>query len=116
MLPLKVLQSDRASISKRKIKDVITKFKNLVYIAVLEPELTESSDCSNYQRLVHSLNKKLTDCSNKRKIQMLALTPEDWAIQKTVEFFHVSEHAVKQARKLTKEKGILTTPVELYER
>ena len=47
---------------------------------------------------------------------MLALAPEDWAIQKTVEFFHVSEHAVKQARKLTKEKGILTTPVELYER
>ena len=44
MLPLKVLQSDRTSISKRKIKDVIAKFKNLVYIALLEPELTESSD------------------------------------------------------------------------
>ena len=41
---------------------------------------------------------------------MLTLAPEDWAIQKTVDFFQGS------VRKLTKEKGILTTPVELYGR
>ena len=44
---------------------------------------------------------------------MLTLAPEDWTIQKTVEFFKVCEHAVKQARKL-KEKGILTTPSNYY--
>ena len=39
--PLKVLRSDRRlSIGKRKIKDVITKFKNVVSIALLEPQLT----------------------------------------------------------------------------
>ena len=41
---------------------------------------------------------------------MLTLAPEDWTIQKTVEFFNVSEHAVKQSRKFKKEKGILATP------
>ena len=45
---------------------------------------------------------------------MLTLAPEDWTIQKTVQFFNVSEHALKQARKLKKEKGILATPSNYY--
>ena len=45
---------------------------------------------------------------------MLTLAPKDWTIQKTMEFFNVSEHAVKQARKLKKEKGILATPSNYY--
>ena len=45
---------------------------------------------------------------------MLTLAPEDWTIQKTVEFFNVSEHVGKQARKLKKEKGILATPSNYY--
>ena len=103
---LKVLCSNRTlSIGKRKIKDVITKFKNVVSIVLLELQLTENSDCSNCQRLVDSIKEKLTDCSNETKIQMLTLAPEDWTIQKAREFFDVSEHAVKQARKLKKEKG-----------
>ena len=49
--PLKVLRSDKAlSIGKRKIKDVTTKFKNVVSMALSEPQLTENSDCSNCQR------------------------------------------------------------------
>ena len=54
--PLKVLQSDRTlTIGKRKIKDVTTKFKNLVSIALSEPQLTKNSDCNNCQRLVDSI-------------------------------------------------------------
>ena len=75
---------------------------------------TENSDCSNCQELVDSLKEILTDSSNERKIQMLTLAPEDWAIQKTVDFFNVSEHAAKQARKLKKEKKILETPSNYY--
>ena len=49
--PLKVLRSDRTlSIGKMKIKDVKTKFKNVVSMALSEPQLTENSDCSNCQR------------------------------------------------------------------
>ena len=61
-----------------------------------------------------SIKEKLTDCSNDRKIQMLILAPEDWTIQKTVQFYNVSEHAVKQARKLKKQKWILATPSNYY--
>ena len=76
--PLKVLQSDRTlSIGKRKIKDVITKFKNVVSKVLSELQLTENSDCSDCQRLVDSIEEKLTDCSNEKKIQVLALAPED---------------------------------------
>ena len=115
MLPLKVLRSDRTlTIGKRKIKDVTTKFKNFVSIALSELQLTENSDCSNCQRLVDSIKEKLTGCSRERKIQMFTLAPEDWTIQKVVEFFKVCEHAVKQARKLKKEKGILITPSNYY--
>ena len=79
-----------------------------------EPQLTEKSDCTNCQRLVDSIKEKLTDCSNYRKMKMLTLAPKDWTIQKTMEFFNVSEHTVKQARKLKKEKGILATPSNYY--
>ena len=72
--PLKVLRSDRVlSIGKRKMKDVTTKFKNVVSIVLSEPQLTENNDCSNCQRLVDSIKEKITDRSNKRKIQMLTL-------------------------------------------
>ena len=79
-----------------------------------EPQLTEKNDCTNCQRLVDSIKEKLTDCSNYRKMKMLTLASKDWTIQKTMEFFNVSEHAVKQARKLKKEKGILATPSNYY--
>ena len=41
--PLKVLWSDRTSIGKRKIKDIRTKFKNIVSVMLSEPQLTEQS-------------------------------------------------------------------------
>ena len=44
----------------------------------------------------------------------MLLAPEDWTIQKTVEFFNVSKHAVKRPRKLKKEKGILAIPSNYY--
>ena len=75
-----------------------------------ECQLTENSDCSNCQGLAESIKEKLIDCSNERKIQVVTLAPKDWPIQKTVEFFNVREHAVKLARKLKKEKGILAIP------
>ena len=49
---------------------------------LLEPKLTENSDCSNCQRSVDSIKEKITHCSNKRKIQILILAPEHWTVQK----------------------------------
>ena len=74
----------------------------------MKPQLTENSDSSNCQRLVDSIKENLTDFSHERKKkQMLTLAPKYWTIQKPAVFYNVSEHVVKQARKLNKEKGIL---------
>ena len=40
----------------------------------------------------------------REKIEILTLAPEDWTIQTSLEFFSVSEHAVKHVRKLKIEK------------
>ena len=108
-----MLQQEHYQLVKGKSR-MLQQFKNVLSIALSEPQLTKNSDCSNCQRLVDLIKEKLTNCSNKRKIQMLTLAPEDWTIQKTVEFFNVSEHAVTQAGKLKKEKGILATPFNCY--
>ena len=79
-------------------------------VALEEPQLTENNDCNNCLKLVNSIKEKLTDCSKEKKVQMLTLVPDDWTIQKTVDFFSVSQHVVKQARKLKKEERDLSNP------
>ena len=112
---LKISRPDRTlSIGKRNIKDVTIKFKNVLFIVLLEPKLTENSDCSNYQRSVDSIKEKITHCSNKRKNKFLLLPQNIGQSKKTVEFFNVSGHPVKQARKLKKEKVILATLSNYY--
>ena len=61
------------TIGKSKINDVTTKFKNVVSIALSEPQLNENSNCSNCQRLVDSIKEKPTDCSSERKYKYLLL-------------------------------------------
>ena len=91
----------------KKIKEITTKFKKVVPIALSEPQLLEN--CSNYQRLVDSVKKKIKNCSNGRKTTMLTLVPKRWTIKKIRHFYKVSKHALSQARKLKKER-ILATP------
>ena len=112
--PLKTFWSDRTLLlGKRKIKDLLTKFKYAMFIALSEPQLVENGDCSSCQRLVNSLKEKIKNCSSERKTQMFTLVSEDWTSKKTQ--FNISEHAVRQARKLKKEKRILAT-LESYHR
>ena len=46
----------------------------------------------------------------KRKIQILTLTPESWSRKYASEYFEVSEHLIRRARKLKSENGILAIP------
>ena len=98
------------TIGKRKINDVTMKFKNVVSITLSEPQLNENSNCSNCQRLVDSIKEKLTDCSSERKIQILLL--QKIGQSNKLEFFNVTEHAVKQDRKL-KQKTDFRNPFQL---
>ena len=109
--PIKYVKSERVlSLGKKKIDNVTRKFRNAVAVTLSEPELKES-DCDNCSRLVEEIKKKMTLASKQERIQLLSIVPEDWSIQKTVEFFGVTEYSVKLARKLKKEKGILAISV-----
>ena len=68
----KALWSERKlSLANKKIKEITTKFKKAVSIALSEPQLVENSDCSNCWRLLDSVKKKIKNCSNGRKYKCL---------------------------------------------
>ena len=64
--------------------------------------------CQDMDRLVGQLKEKMEVSSTARQIQMLTLAPAGWTIAQTSEQFQVSKYKVKQARRLLKEKGILS--------
>ena len=48
--------------------------------------------------------------SYREKIQILTLCPTNWTIKKSAQFFSASEYAIRAARKLAREQGILSLP------
>ena len=110
--PLKTLRSNRPlKLGKGKIETAISKLRSTIAIALNEPQLAPSkNECDNCARLVTSIKEKLVSSNRERKIQLLTLVQYDWSVQKTCDFFGVSEYAVHQARKLRAEKGILASP------
>ena len=59
-------------------------------------------------RLHFLLKEKLIESSKEEKVQILTLAPDSWSREQAAQFFNVSEHMVRTARKLKKEKGILS--------
>lgn len=47
--------------------------------------------------------------SSSEKVKLLTLAPRHWTIEKCATFFNVSHYMIKEARKLVKEKGILSS-------
>ena len=109
---LKTLRSDKTlKLGKRKIESAISKLKSTIAIALNELQLASSkNECDNCARLVTSIKEKLVSSNRERKIELLTLVLHDWSVQKTCHFFWVSGYAVRQARKLRAEKGILASP------
>ena len=110
--PLKTLRSDKTlKLGKRKIESDISKLRSIIATALNDPQLASTkNECDNCARLATSIKEKLISSNRERKIQLLTLVPHDWSVQKTCDFFGVSEYAVRQARKLRAEKGILASP------
>lgn len=50
------------------------------------------------------MKEKIKNYPSELKIQTLTAVPEHWPIQKTAEFFTVSEQTVNHARRLKKKK------------
>jgi hypothetical protein len=56
------------------------------------------------------MKEKIQTLDYKRKIQLLTLTPESWSRKFASNYFEVTEHAIRKARKMKHENGILSIP------
>jgi len=65
---------------------------------------------ADFDNLLSCMKEKIKDADYKRKIQILTLTPDSWSREAAAEFFNVSEYAIRTARHLRRERGILAIP------
>ena len=70
----------------------------------------EKEKAAQLDRLHFLFKEKLIESSKEAKVQVLTLTPDSWSRERVAQFFNVSERMVCTARKLKKEKGILSKP------
>lgn len=116
--PIKpVSQRDKLGYGKRKIQDIQTAAKQKVakLLDVPTSELSPTKaepckKCEDLDRLICLLKDKCKHASRQEQIKLLTLVPASWTIKKTMDEFNVSEHIVKRARELKKNKGILAEP------
>ena len=71
---------------------------------------TDKKKANDLDQLTTLMKEKLKVEPLKRKIQILTLTPESWSRKYASEYFEVSEHLIRHARKLKSENGILAIP------
>ena len=117
--------SSRVNLGKRKvtisaisaIQEKVAKTLNITPEDInLDISTSEDVDllkykAENFDRLMQLIKEKISSLkSTKDIIQVLTLTPTDWSIKKVADFFNVSEYAIRQARNIFKEKGILALP------
>ena len=114
--------SSKVSVGKRKLEAAVSSMKTKIARSLdippekieiskstMDKEVMEKADAFDY------LMKLLADKTNsvetsRAKIQILTLSPPNWSIKATAQYFNVSEYLVRTARKLAAEKGILTFP------
>lgn len=79
-----------------------------------EPRASTSSEieakAADLDTLMFSMKEKIQEADSKTKIQVLTLTPDSWSRKAASQFFNVSEYAMRTARNLKKERGILAIP------
>ena len=118
--PLKtsVSKRDKPAYGKRKVKQLQSKIKakcaHALDLQTDDLATTEEEDSSDGQsdldRLMFLLKEKASVATRQEKIKLLTLAPESWSKKKTMEEFGVTEHVVRRARQLKKDKGILADP------
>ena len=83
-----------------------------VFSSVAGVAMKFESENNDLEILMKELREKfhLDSTSKEEKYQILTLAPSSWTIQKTVEFFNTTNHYVKTARSIKKNKGVLGKP------
>lgn len=111
------------SYGKQKVEKVSTYVKTMIasVLEVDEVDLSENKctnckvqheDSVDLHEILSALKQKFEteSTSVSEKLQILTIIPQNWTIEKTCKFFHTTEHMVKKARRLRKEKGPLGVP------
>eukprot|EP00112_Aurelia_sp_Birch-Aquarium-sp1_P016223 Seg366.9 transcript_id=Seg366.9/GoldUCD/mRNA.D3Y31 product="ARL14 effector protein" protein_id=Seg366.9/GoldUCD/D3Y31 len=79
-----------------------------------EPQAAIASEieakAADLDTLLFLMKEKIQVADYKTKIQILTLTPDSWSRKAAARFFNVSEYAVRTARSLKKDSGILSIP------
>ena len=105
----KVSFRDKISYGRNKLKcikvDIEEKVAQALDISAeeLQPETqVENSKCNDLYKLVGLIKEKLLVSSWNEKVKLLTLTPESWAIEKTMKEFEVSKYLVQKPDLLKK--------------
>ena len=75
-------------------------------------ETSKPCDCketknNDFVKLTEEIREKLQSVNYRTKIQILTLTPYSWSRKYAANYFRVTEHQIRKARKLKEEQGIL---------
>ena len=70
----------------------------------------EIRHCSDYLEIIQQLKEKFETSDKSTKLMILTLVPKSWSCKKIENEFGVSNYIARKAKKLTQEKGILSTP------
>lgn len=111
----------KALYGKRKLEKVNRVLKEKVYRALdYNVEDSDNSEvdmdveivkkAQDFDAMILLMKEKVANVGRSKKIQVLTLAPPSWPKEKIMLEFNVSEHIVRQARKLKNEKGILSIP------
>jgi len=113
--------SSKVNSGKRKFEAAVTSMKTkiarsldipLKKIDISKPKINkwimEKADAFDY--LLKSLANKINSLETSWNIKIWTLSPSNWSIKATAQYFTVSEYLVCSASKLGAEKGILVLP------
>lgn len=114
-----VSSKQRQSLGKRKAEtlcsEVKKKFSNVLGSNFWDEPETVSSEveqkAANFDALIELIKEKIASgISRREKIQLLTLAPISWTADKVQSTFNVSNYAVRLARSLLKNEGLLALP------
>ena len=126
MSPIKVhSQPDTTKIrnAKRKLEKAVSTLTGKVAKTLCVPETAlepvgkqkeqneVQAKAAMFDQMVTNIRDKVLSATSYRaKLQALTLCPPNWSIKKSAEFFSASEYAIRAAKKLAQQHGILSLP------
>ena len=103
----------KTPITKRKLRTKKYSEKKLDEITSMMEKLVigDNSKSSNESEIIQQLKEKFQSTSERStQVQILTVLPKSWSIRRIKSEFGVSNFMARTAKKLVREKGILSTP------